>query len=133
MSDTHTEFFNPVDTNFVEQETTVLDFSGCKGAFMLPSEFRAKEIDEIPQNENIAKPSLVEKEHQIEEAQNPENKEDKKPENHQEVEQGIVQAVQRPCSPSVIDFDTRKYLFGQIRSNLPKVKMLSLMIVLHRG
>jgi hypothetical protein len=38
-SDTHTEFVNPVDTSFVEQETTVLDFSGCKGAFMLPFEF----------------------------------------------------------------------------------------------
>jgi hypothetical protein len=52
-SDTHTEFVNPIDTSFVEQEhgereTTVLDFSGCKGAFMLPSEFRAKEIDEHP-------------------------------------------------------------------------------------
>jgi hypothetical protein len=35
-SDTHTEFVNPVDTSFVEQETTVLDFFGCKGAFMLP-------------------------------------------------------------------------------------------------
>jgi hypothetical protein len=46
-SDTHTEFVNPVDTSFVEQETMVLDFSGCKGAFMLPHEFRAKEIDEI--------------------------------------------------------------------------------------
>jgi hypothetical protein len=68
----------------------VLDFSGCKGVFMLPSEFRAKEIDEHPLEENIAEPSSVEKEHGAEVAQNPKNKEDKKLENHQEVEQDIV-------------------------------------------
>jgi hypothetical protein len=42
-SDTHAEFVNLVDTSFVEQEhseceTMVLDFSGCKEAFMLPYE-----------------------------------------------------------------------------------------------
>jgi hypothetical protein len=46
-SNTRAEFVNPVDTSFVEQEhgeceTTVLDFSRCEGAFMLPYEFRAK-------------------------------------------------------------------------------------------
>jgi hypothetical protein len=45
-SDTHDEFVKVVDTSFVEQkhgkcETMVLDFSGCKGPFMLPYEFRA--------------------------------------------------------------------------------------------
>jgi hypothetical protein len=88
----------------------VLDFSRCKGAFMLPYEFRAKEIDDYPLEENMAEPSSVEKEHEIEEAQNPENKEDKKLENHQEVEQDIVQFVQRPHSPNVIDFDNKKIL-----------------------
>jgi hypothetical protein len=47
----------------------VLDFSGCKGAFMLPFEFRAKEIDEHPKEENTAEPSSVEEKHQSEEAQ----------------------------------------------------------------
>jgi hypothetical protein len=108
--DTHAEFVNRVDIGFVEQETTVLDFSGCKGAFMLPYEFRTKEIDEHPHNENIAEPSLVEKEHQSEEAQDLEKKENKKLENHQEVEQDIVQVVQRPHSPNVIDFDNKKIL-----------------------
>jgi hypothetical protein len=61
----------------------MLDFSGCKGAYMLPYEFCAKEIDEYPQNKNIAELSSVEKEHQSEESQNPENKEDKRMENHQ--------------------------------------------------
>jgi hypothetical protein len=93
-SDTHTEFVNLIDTSFVEQEhrereTMVLDFSGCKGAFMLPSEFRAKEIDEHPKEENIAEPSSVEEEHLSEETQDPEKKEDKKLENYQEVDQDI--------------------------------------------
>jgi hypothetical protein len=114
-SDTHAEFVNLVDTSFVEQEygeceTAVLDFSGCKGAYMLPYEFRAKEIDEHPQNKNIAEPSSVEKEHQSEESQDVEKKEDKKLENYQEAEQNFVQVVQRPYSLNVIDFENKKML-----------------------
>jgi hypothetical protein len=114
-SDTHAEFVNPVDTSFAEQEhgeceTSVLDFSRCEGAFMLPYEFCAKEIDEHPKEENIAKPSSVEEEHLSEETQDPVKKEDKNLENHQEVEQDIVQVVQRPYSPNVIDFDNKKIL-----------------------
>jgi hypothetical protein len=114
-SDTHTEFVNPIDTSFVEQEhdeheTTVLDFSRCKGDFMLPSEFRAKEIDEHPKEENIAEPSSIEEEHLSEETQNPEKKEDRKLENHQEAEQDIVQVVQRPYSLNLIDLDKKKML-----------------------
>jgi hypothetical protein len=50
-SDTKVEFVKLGDTSFVDKEhdrceTTILDFSGCKGPFMLPYEFRAKEIDE---------------------------------------------------------------------------------------
>jgi hypothetical protein len=65
-SGTQAEFVSPIDTSFVEQEhgeceTMVLDFSRCKGAFMLPYEFRAKEIDVHPLEENIAEPSSVEK------------------------------------------------------------------------
>jgi hypothetical protein len=121
-SDTHTEFVNPVDTSFVEQETMMLDFSECKGAFMLPYEFRAKEIDEIPQNENIAEPSLVEKEHQSEEAQDIEKKEDKKLANHQEAGQDIVQIVQPPYSPSMIDFDNKKILIRSDQTESTKGK-----------
>jgi hypothetical protein len=48
-SDTHAEFVEPEDTSFVEKEhgeyeMTVLNFSRCNGAFMLPYEFRAKEM-----------------------------------------------------------------------------------------
>jgi hypothetical protein len=92
-SDTHTEFVKVVDTSFVEQEhgeceTIVLDFSGCKEPFMLPYEFRAKEVDEHQQEENMAEPSLVEEEHLSEEAQDSKKKEDKMLKNHQEAEQG---------------------------------------------
>jgi hypothetical protein len=80
-SDTQTEFVKTVDKSFVEQEhgeceTTVLDFSGCKGPFMLPYEFRAKEIDEHQQEESIAEPSSVEEERRHEETEDPEKKED---------------------------------------------------------
>jgi hypothetical protein len=87
----------------------VLDFSRCKGAFMLPSEFRAKEIDENPKEENIAEPSSVEEEPLSEEAQDPEKKENKKMENLQEAGQDIVQVVQL-YSPNIIDFDNKKIL-----------------------
>jgi hypothetical protein len=58
-SDTHAEFVNPIDTSFVEQEygeceIAVLDFSGCKGAYMLLYKFCAKEIDEHPQNKKYS-------------------------------------------------------------------------------
>jgi hypothetical protein len=61
------------------------------------------------QEENIAEPSSVEK-HQSEEAQDTEKEKDKILEDHQEVEQDIVQIVQPTCSPNVIDFDKRNKL-----------------------
>jgi hypothetical protein len=89
---------------------------------VLPYEFRAKEIDEIPQNENIAEPSLVEKEHQSEEAQDIEKKEDKKLENHQEAGQDIVQIMQPPYSPDMIDFDNKKMLIRSDQTESTKGK-----------
>jgi hypothetical protein len=67
-SGTQAKFVSPIVTSFIEQEygeceTTVLDFSGCKAAYMLSYEFRAKEIDEHQQEENIAELSSVEKNH----------------------------------------------------------------------
>ena len=77
------------EASFVEQEhgeceTTVLDFSGCKGVYLLPYEFRAKEIDDSQEQENIAEQCSVDKEHQSEEA-----------------EQDIVQVMQPSYSPNV--------------------------------
>jgi len=95
------------EASFIEQEhgklseRTVLNFSGCKGAYMLPYEFRAKEIDEHQEQENIAEQSSVDKEHQSEEARDPEKEEEKALENHTKVEQSIVQIMQPPCSSNV--------------------------------
>jgi hypothetical protein len=71
---------------------------------MLPFEFRAKEIDEHPKEENIAEPSSVEEKHQSEEAQDTVKQEDKTMENHQEAEKDIVRV------PNVIDFDNKRIL-----------------------
>jgi hypothetical protein len=61
------------------------------------------------QEENIAEPSSVEK-HQSEEAQDTEKEKDKILEDNQQVEQDIVQVVQPPCSPNMINFDKRNML-----------------------
>ena len=87
------ESVEPKEASFNDQkhdehgETAVCDFSGCEGIFVLPNEFRAKEI------ENIAEPCSVGKEHQREEAQSPEKEEDKALENYLEAKQGIVQVM----------------------------------------
>ena len=57
------------EASFIDQEhgmaskTAVIDFSGCKGVYMLPYEFCAKGIDEH-QVESISKQSSVDIEHQ---------------------------------------------------------------------
>ena len=58
------------DASFTEQKNgkrnklAVLDFSGCEGAYMLPYEFRAKEIDEHQEQSYMAKQSLTSDEDQ---------------------------------------------------------------------
>ena len=42
-------------------------FFGCKGAYMLPYEFRAKDIDEQQEQSNMAEHSSVNDEHQEQE------------------------------------------------------------------
>jgi hypothetical protein len=79
----------------------VLDFSGCKGAYILPYEFRAKQIDEHQQQENIAEQCLVDKEHQSKEEQDPEKKEDKALEHHPKVGQVIIHVIQPSCSANI--------------------------------
>ena len=53
---------------------------------MLPYEFRAKEIDDHEQQENIAEQCSVDKEHQTQEAHNPEKQECKALEKSLDVE-----------------------------------------------
>ena len=53
------------DASFAEQRNDkcnkldVLDFSRCKGAYMLPYEFRAKNIDEHQEQSNMAEHSSL--------------------------------------------------------------------------
>lgn len=49
-------------------KTVVLDFSGINGAYILPYEFRAKEIDECQEQQLIAEPSLANEEQQDDKA-----------------------------------------------------------------
>jgi hypothetical protein len=126
-SNTQAKFVKLVDTSFVEKEygkceTAVLDFSRCKEPFMLPYEFRAKEIDEHPQEENIAKSSSVEEEHQSEKAQDPEKKEEEMLENRQEADHDIVQVIQPPYSPNMIDFANKKILVRSDQTESTKGK-----------
>ena len=53
--------------NDKRNKLVVLDFSGCKGAYMLPYEFRAKDIDEHQEQSNMAEHSSVNDEHQDQE------------------------------------------------------------------
>ena len=61
---------------------------------MLPYEFRAKEIDDSQEQENIAEQCSVDKEHQNDEAQNPEESKHKALDNQLEAEQDIAQVMQ---------------------------------------
>jgi hypothetical protein len=62
------------EASFIQQEhgklskTVVLDFSGCKGAYLLPYEFCAKEVDDHQGHKNIAEQCSVDREHQSEES-----------------------------------------------------------------
>jgi hypothetical protein len=66
------------EASFIQQEhgklskTAMLDFSGCKGAYLLPYEFCAKEVDDHQGHKNIAEQCSVDREHQSEESQDPE-------------------------------------------------------------
>jgi hypothetical protein len=61
------------EASFIQQEhgklskTTVHDFSGRKGVYLLPYEFRAKEVDDHQGIENIAEQCSVDREQQSEE------------------------------------------------------------------
>ena len=96
------------EMGFIDQEhdklsqTVVLDFSGCKGAYLLPYEFCVKEIDEHHVQEIIAEQSSVDIEHQCNGVRDPKKEEDKTLESHIEAGQDIVQVMQPSCSPKVI-------------------------------
>jgi ribosomal protein S25 len=95
------------EASFIQQEhdklskTTMLDFPRCKEVHLLPYEFRAKEVDDHQGHEDIAEQCLVDREHQTEESQDPEQQEYKALDNHQKGEQGIVLVMQLSRSSNV--------------------------------
>jgi hypothetical protein len=95
------------EASFVEQEhgklskAAMLDYYGCKGVYLLPYEFRAKEVDDHQAPENIAEQCLVDREHQSEESQDPEQQEYKALDNHQKGEQDIVSVMHLSRSSNV--------------------------------
>ena len=64
-------------------------------------EFRAREIDDNQEEENIAEQCSIDKEHQSEEAHNPEKEEGKALEKPLEVEQDNAQVIQPSWFPNV--------------------------------
>jgi hypothetical protein len=119
--DTCAKTIESKDESFIEQEhgklskTDLLDFSGSKGAYLLPCELCPKEVDDHQGHENIAEQCSVDREHQIEESRDPEQQEEKVLENHQEAEQDFVQVMQTSYSTNV--FKEMK-LPGQMLHNL---------------
>ena len=67
---------------------------------MFPYEFRAKDINELQVQESIAEPSSVDIEHQSDEAQDPEEEEEKALENNPEAGQDIIKSTP-PCDNQV--------------------------------
>jgi len=59
------------------RKIAVLDFSKVKGTYFLPYEFRAIEIDELQEQEEVAEESLVDKDLQTNDARNQEKYDDK--------------------------------------------------------
>jgi hypothetical protein len=94
------------DASFIGQDhgeckTTMLDFSGCKGAYMLPCEFCANETDDCKEQKNIAEQYSVDEEHQSEDVQNSEQQEDKMFESHPNTGKYTVQVMQLSYPPNV--------------------------------
>jgi len=108
-SGAYTESIEPTKGNFVDKEygkrrkSAVLNFSGCKGVYVLPDEFRAK-YDEHRNEKDTTEQDSVNDEHQELDSgdtkQNPE-KEDGALESHQKLEHVIIKFIQPSCSSSV--------------------------------
>src|SRR4051812_42840591 len=98
-----------ISNNFVNneygkgRESAVLNFSGCKGVYVLPDEFRAKD-DEHRNQKDMTEQDSVNDEHQELESgdteQNPE-KEDGTLESHQKLDHVIIKFIQPSCSSNV--------------------------------
>jgi hypothetical protein len=109
------------ETSMVEQKrskrnmTTVLDFSRIKGAYILPYELCAKEVDDCQDQQPIAKsssayeerqhvagPYLAKGEHQDDDARDL-GQEEKELESCQNAEQYIVPVTKPPCFSNIFE------------------------------
>ena len=75
-SSIYSESIKSKEANIVEKghgkysKTTILDFSEVNGTYFLPYEFRAIEINELQEQEQVAEESLVDKDLQTNDARN---------------------------------------------------------------
>ena len=85
------------------RKTTMLDFSEINGTYFLPYEFRAIEIDELQEQEQVAKESLVDEVLQTNDARNQEKDDDKALGSYPKEEQDILQVTPPSCSPNIFE------------------------------
>jgi hypothetical protein len=103
---TYVESNESKEASFIQQEhgklskIVVLDFSGCKGVYLLPYDFCVKEVDDHQAPKNIVKQCSVDREHQSEESRDSQQQEDKALENHQMAEQGIFRSYSYHALPT---------------------------------
>ena len=97
------------EANIVEKghgkysKTTILDFSEVNGTYFLPYEFRAIEIDELQEQEQVAEESLVDKYLQTNDARNQEKDDDKALGSYLKADQDIIQVTPPSCSPNIFE------------------------------
>ena len=84
-------------------KTTMFDFSKVNGTYFLPYEFRAIEIDELQEQEQVAEESLVDKNLQTNDAQNQEKDDDKELGSYPKAEQDILQLTPPSRSPNIFE------------------------------
>ena len=80
----------------------MLDFSEVNGTYFLPYEFRAIEIDELQEQEQVAEQSTADKNLQYNDAWNQEKDDEEVLGSHPKADQDIVQVTRRPYSPNNI-------------------------------
>jgi len=82
-------------------KAVMLDFSEVNGTYFLPYEFRAIEIDELQEQEQVAEESLVDKYLQTNDARNQEKNDDKALGSYPKAEQDILQITPPSRSPNI--------------------------------
>ena len=84
-------------------KATILDFSKVNGTYFLPYEFRAREIDELQGQEQVAEQSSADKHLQCNDARNQEKDDEEALGSHPKMKQDIVQVTPPSCSPNIFE------------------------------